>query len=59
MKNLLLSILFIGFGIAGCAQETEYKTKINIPYYSDSVNQIDEYIRERCVLDIYYPVNIN
>lgn len=28
---------------------------LNIPYYSDSINQTDSYIKERCVLDIYYP----
>ena len=44
--------------MAFSARETEYKTKINIPYYSDPADKIDEYTRERCVPDIYYPANI-
>jgi acetyl esterase/lipase len=58
MKNILLSICFILFGIMAFAQDGEYETIINLPYYSVSVNQSDEYISERCVLDIYYPKNI-
>lgn len=37
------------------AQQTSYKTQANIAYYSDEFRQSDEYIAERCVLDIYYP----
>ena len=58
MRKILLSLYLIGFGIIGFAQETEYQTKLNIPYYSDLVNQSDEYIKERCVLDVYYPSNL-
>ncbi len=36
-------------------QELQYETKKDIQYYSDSINQLDKYINERCVLDIYYP----
>ena len=57
MKFFLLAIL-ISSGIVGFAQETDYETKLNIPYYSESVNQSDEYINERCVLDIYFPKNL-
>ena len=55
MKNILLVILIIGFGMNIHAQEIKYLTKLNIPYYNDSVNQSDAYIKERCVLDVYYP----
>jgi acetyl esterase/lipase len=59
MKGIWLSIyLIISLGIFVSAQETEYQTKLNIPYYSDSINKSDEYIKERCVLDVYYPKNI-
>ncbi len=58
MKKLLLLILFIGAGTVVFAQESEYLTKLNIPYYSDSANRTDAYMRERCVLDVYYPENI-
>ena len=57
MKNTLLTILLLWFGIVLFSQEAEYETKLNIPYYSESVNQSDEYISERCLLDIYYPKN--
>ncbi len=46
--NLFFNVVF--------AQNTEYKTDLNIHYYNDSINQTDEYIDQRCVLDIYYPV---
>jgi acetyl esterase/lipase len=58
MKKILLSIYLIGLGLPAFTQETEYKIKLNIPYYNDSVNQSDEYIKEKCVLDVYYPSNL-
>ncbi|KPL10204.1 MAG: lipase [Bacteroides sp. SM23_62] len=58
MKKILSSIFFLLFGILVFAQDTEYETISNIPYYSESVNQSDEYISERCVLDVYYPKNM-
>jgi acetyl esterase/lipase len=57
MRSLLLSILTFGFGLSIDAQEVQYETIQNIHYYSESVNQADHYINERCVLDIYYPEN--
>ena len=57
MKNRLLVFLLIGFGMNIYSQESQYLNKLNIPYYNDSVNQTDAYIKERCVLDIYYPKN--
>ncbi|MDA3893175.1 MAG: alpha/beta hydrolase [Salinivirgaceae bacterium] len=39
------------------AQETAYETKTNIPYQSEELISSDEYIKERCVLDLYYPIN--
>jgi acetyl esterase/lipase len=45
---LLISILFV-------ARAQEYLTKENINYYSDSICNGDEYIKKKCVLDIYYP----
>jgi len=58
MKKILLLILVLGLGITLYAQEIQYETKQNIHYYSDTINQSDVYIKERCVLDIYYPKNI-
>lgn len=54
MKDLLLLVLLsINFTIY--AQESSYEIQQNIPYRSAAMNQSDDYIRERCVLDIYYP----
>jgi hypothetical protein len=58
MKNILLSILLLGFATLVVAQKTNYQTESNIPYYNESIIKSDEYIKERCVLDIYYPENI-
>ena len=58
MKKNLISVVLICLGIIVSAQETGYSTKLNIRYYSDSVNRADGYINERCVLDIYYPENV-
>ncbi len=55
MKNILLTIGFVLFAILAFTQDGEYETKFNIPYYSEAVNHSDDYISERCVLDIYYP----
>lgn len=56
MKKLLF-FLFLLFPLIAGAQETTYNLESNIPYYADSIQHSDAYIRERCVLDIYYPVN--
>jgi len=57
MEKILFLFLFAGFWIAGFAQQTEYTTETNIAYYDETVAQSDGYIRERCVLDVYYPEN--
>ncbi|MCW3785094.1 alpha/beta hydrolase [Plebeiibacterium sediminum] len=58
MKNLFLTTLLVFITLALNAQKTGYLTKTNIKYYNDSVNKTDDYINERCVLDIYYPTNV-
>ncbi len=58
MRILLLSILTFGIGLSNYAQEAQYEIITNTHYYSESVNQSDRYIDERCVLDIYSPQNI-
>lgn len=57
MKNLF-TILLLSLTITLYSQHSEYELKENIHYYSDSINQSDKYISERCVLDVYYPKNI-
>jgi acetyl esterase/lipase len=58
MKKALFLISFIIVGLASNAQNTDYELKENISYYSASVIKSDAYIKERCVLDIYYPKNV-
>jgi acetyl esterase/lipase len=55
MKRSLIALLLAAFCLAIFAQSTGYSTQENIPYYSETVRQSDEYIQKRCVLDIYYP----
>ena len=55
MNKSLLLLYLIYCGILSFAQENTYTTKSNIHYYNDSISKTDEYIQERCVLDIYYP----
>ncbi len=51
MKQLL-TFLFLLYGAALCAQT--YKVENNIPY--TSTTEQDAYRKDRCKLDIYYPV---
>lgn len=54
-KYVVIFPLFTFFTFA-FTQEI-YTTKSDIPYYSESIRNMDEYLRERCMLDIYYPEN--
>jgi acetyl esterase/lipase len=57
LKSLIIPVL-LSFQIQLLAQdETTHKTELDIPYYPDSM-QTDDYIRNRCRLDIHYPANI-
>lgn len=58
MKKFIYCFAILAFSYVVQAQETNYITQENIHYYSNSVNQSDEYINERCVLDIYYPEDV-
>lgn len=56
MKKKLLFFLLTSIFFVANAQE--YQTKENINYYSDSICNNNEYIKSKCVLDIYYPAGI-
>nr|WP_321452019.1 alpha/beta hydrolase [uncultured Carboxylicivirga sp.] len=57
MKHLLaICIALISISAWG---QTHYKLKENIHYYSKDENKHDAYKKEHCVLDIYYPENVD
>jgi len=58
MNKFFITIVAFLFIINLHSQDLKYESKENIHYYSDSVNKSDNYINERCVLDIYFPKNI-
>ncbi len=58
MKAIISAILIVIIANSTFSQTFEYQTKLNIPYYNASVIQSDEYLKERCVLDVYYPTNM-
>lgn len=55
MKKLLLLLFTFGSGYFMVAQEMTYELETDIAYYTKEINDQDAYIKERCVLDIYYP----
>lgn len=57
---LVLLMLFPAMLQVSQAEETDagYKTLNEIPYYTAEQSQQNEYIQERCKLDLYYPTNI-
>jgi acetyl esterase/lipase len=67
LKRIFLPVLLFCFVIRISAQQTgsgqpaqkkyEYSTESNIRYRSDEFYRNDDYAKERCVLDIYYPKN--
>lgn len=52
-----LTLFFIGFVISIQAQTITYKSENNI-YYRTGEN-LDDYMKERCKLDIYFPENVD
>lgn len=50
-------LLLLGATLTSVAQNVDYKTITDTPYYQEDIRQKDPYINERCRLDIYYPAN--
>ena len=59
MKRITLFLTIYLMCLTVFSQQITYDLKQNIHYYNDSINQLDNYVNERCVLDIYYPKNSN
>jgi len=58
-KNISIWIVAFCLSTSVFGQETKYITESNLPYYKESIRNADQYIKERCKLDIYYPGNTN
>jgi acetyl esterase/lipase len=58
MKHHILFFLFLLACSTAFTQEVNYLTLENLPYYPESVSRADDYIGERCVLDLYVPENL-
>lgn len=57
MRKLLFIFLLTAVSFTVFSQETQYKTVADVPYYAKTRQNSDAYIKERCVLDVYYPTN--
>lgn len=55
IKRMISFILLLVLNWSAFSQESGYTLKTNINYYTDSIQLSDQYIAERCVLDLYYP----
>jgi len=62
MKLFLTTALFLSFAFALTAQNIntseDYILKENISYRTSAEENQDEYIAERCKLDVYFPTKI-
>jgi acetyl esterase/lipase len=58
LNKTILYFFVLIFHCNVTAQQSEYKTDYNIHYYDAEANKSELYINERCLLDIYYPLNI-
>lgn len=57
VTQIILSLLLIIWTSYAYSQEIKYKLDSNVSYYSESIQGINTYQDERCVLDLYYPEN--
>jgi acetyl esterase/lipase len=61
--TVILLFLSVIFYTNGFTQETQpddsiiYKTESDILYYKSDSTELDEYLQERCRLDLYFPAN--
>lgn len=57
LNPYLYNILLLLITFQTSASVDEYVLKKDLPYYSEKVTTNNTYIKERCVLDLYYPTN--
>jgi len=58
MKRIVLFIFSMILCISTFSQEKHYYQELNVSYYSQAVIQADNYIKERCLLDLYVPNDV-
>lgn len=56
-KCIWLSSWICWWGMTAASYGGEYIMKVDIPYYSMAERELDAYLDERCVLDVYHPVD--
>ena len=54
-ESLLILLFLLGTTPISVAQNADYKTLTDIPYYREDIRQKDRYNNERCRLDSYFP----
>ncbi len=54
----LISFVFFHFQITTAQEKVTYAIKENVPYHSVEERNNNDYMAERCKLDIYYPENL-
>jgi acetyl esterase/lipase len=54
-RNLLFVFVLAGMSLLVNAQNPAYVLRENIPYYAEEAMKADSYMKERCVLDLFYP----
>lgn len=58
MKTYTFYLFALLISISSVAQCNDYLISRNIFYQDTSLVPIDDYMKERCVLDLYYPTNV-
>ena len=58
LANTIIFLVFILCLSTACSQNVAYGSDSSIPYYSETRQSQDSYVKERCVLDIYFPKEV-
>ena len=59
ISNSMFCLVFISYFGTIWSQNTTYGIDASIPYYAETIQNQDPYIKERCILDIYFPKNVD
>ena len=56
-KTVLFYFFLFALSFNVISQQINYQLVTDIPYYNEQVSNADSYVKERCKLDVYYPVD--